>query len=401
MRKIKVAMLAPYSTHSKHNGLSMHINKITEYLSYGDDIELHVVTIDDKNMQFKKEDLNVHVIKKSLPFPFSIPSVVWHLRRKTIEINPDIVHAEGSFAPYSTAAALLRNRYPTLLTVLGVVLKEIKFYKGINLIFGTFIHKPNERYVISKIPHIIIITPSIKNLINKLTNSKIYIVQDGIEFEKIRGFPPHKSEKPDVLFLSHLTKLKGVDILIKAIPIVLNSVPDISVYIAGTGAQEAELKSLVKELNLEAHVKFLGFIADEKEKYGYYKACKVVVAPSRWDCQPYAVTEGAVCGKPIIASDKSNPALLDDGKIGFIFQSENVVDLANKIIKLLKDDRLREEMGNAAMEKAKEYDWSKIVDRHVEIYKEVIADFHERKERGKNKRKNGNLYIALINRYKT
>jgi glycosyltransferase involved in cell wall biosynthesis len=386
MRKIKVAMLAPYLTRSKGSGSVTDVEKTIEYLSYRDDIELHVVTIGNKNIQFKKGDLDVHVIKKSLPYPFSIPSIVWHLRRKTIEVNPDIVHAEMTTAPYSTAAALIRNRYPTLLTVLGVVHKEIKYQKGIGLIFYTLLHKPNERYVISKIPHIIIITPSIKNLISKWTNSKIYVVPDGIEFEKIWGFQPRKSDNSDVLFLSSLEKLKGVDVLIKSLPMVLNSVPDLSVYIAGRGPQEAELKSLVKELNLEAHVKFLGFISDEEEKYGYYKSCKVVVAPSRWDCQPYAVTEGAACGKPIIASDMSNPALLDDGKIGFIFQSENAVDLASKIIKLLTDDKLRDEMGKAALEKAKECDWNKIADRHVEIYKEVIADFHERKESGKIKK---------------
>jgi glycosyltransferase involved in cell wall biosynthesis len=380
MKKIKVAMLAPYLY--TRTGVMEHIKKLVKHLSRREDVELHLISIGDKNRQFKRDNVNVHEIKKTLPYPFSIPRLVWSLRHKTIEINPDIVHAEGSFFLYSTAAALLRNRYPTLLTVLGVILKEIKFQKGIGLIFYTLLHKPNERYVMSKIPNIIIITPSIKNLISKWTKSKIYSVQDGIEFEKIQGFQPHKSEKPDVLFLSHLTKLKGVDILIKALPIVLNSVPDLSVYIAGTGPQEEELKSLVKELNLEAHIKFLGFIADEEEKYSYYKACKVVVAPSRWDCQPYAVTEGAACGKPIIASDMSNPALLDDGKAGFVFQSENVVDLASKIIKLLTDDKLREDMGKAALEKAKECDWNKIADRHVEIYKEVIADFHERKDKG-------------------
>jgi len=54
---------------------------------------------------------------------------------------------------------------------------------------------------------------------------------------------------------------------------------------------------------------------------------------------------------------------------------------------------LREEMGKAAMEKAKEYDWSKIVDRKVEIYKGVIADFHERKRKGKHKRKKWKTFI--------
>lgn len=183
-------------------------------------------------------------------------------------------------------------------------------------------------------------------------------------------------------FVNNLRKFKGVDILIKAIAVVIKVVPNISVYIAGSGPQETELKALVKRLNLEDLVKFLGFISEE-EKYQYYKACKLVVVPSRWDCQPFALFDAAASGKPVIASDMSNPGIVEDGKTGFIFESENVEDLADKIITLLKDEKLRDEMGKANMEKAKQYDWCKVAERYIEIYKEVIADFHERK--GKNK----------------
>lgn len=378
-KDLKVVMLTPYGV---GHGFAQHIDGLTRFLSRRDDIELHIVTIANKKVESRRGELSVHAVKKSLPSPFSIPSLVWSLMRKTIDLSPDIVHAEGTFPPYSTAAALLRSRYPTLLTVLGVVQKEVKFYAGIGRIYGMLLGIPNERYVVSRIPNIIIITPSIRRLIGTWTKSRIYVVQDGIEFEKIQRVQPHKSEKPDVLFMSRLYKEKGVDILFRALRLALSSVPDLTVYIAGTGPQEDELKTLVKQLNLEAHVKFLGLV-DEEEKYSYYKACKVVVAPSRWDCQPYSVTEGAACGKPIIASDMSNSALLDDGKIGFIFQSENTESLANKVIKLVKNDKLREEMGQAALEKAREHDWSKIVDRKVEIYKEVIAAFHERKRENK------------------
>ena len=398
MKKIKVAMLAPYSTHSKHSGLALHINKLTKHLSYRDDIELHVITIGDKNRQFKRDNVNVHVIKKSLlylPYSFSI-HLVWFLRCKTIEIVPDIVHAEGSFIPYSTAAALIRNRYPTLLTVLGVVLKESKFRKGISFIFGMLIDEPNEKYAISKIPYIIVQSPYIKNLIGKMTKSKIYVVPEGIEFEKIHDTPPHgSSEKTDIFIAVGLVRLKGIDILIKAIPEVIRSVPDLKVYIAGSGKEEMKLKSMVKNLGLERHVKFLGYISDEEEIIKYYKACKIVVVPSRWDVNPFAPLNAAASGKPAIVSDMCNSSVIVDGKTGFVFKSEDVEELSNKMEKLLTDDKLREEMGKAAMEKAKEYDWSKIVDRKVEIYKEVIADFHERK--GKNKRK-GEKHLYRVDR---
>ena len=387
MRRIKVAMLAPYSTHSKRSGSVIHIEKTTRYLSYRDDVELHVVTIGNKNMQFKKGDLNIHEIKKSplyLPQSFFIPSIVWHLRRKTIEINPDIVHAEGTFTPYSTVAALLRNRYPVLLTVMGVVLNEIKFYRGISFILGMLIAKPNERYVVSKIPHIIVQSPHIKNLFSKMTKSKIYVVPEGIECEKIHDTPPHDlTEKIDIFIAVGLIRLKGIDILIKAIPEVRKSVPDLKVYIAGSGEEEYKLKSMVKDFGLGSNVKFLGYISDEEEINRYYKACKIVVVPSRWDVNPFAPLNAAASGKPAIVSDKCNSSVIENGKTGFIFKSEDVDELSSKMVKLLTDDKLREEMGKAAMEKAKEYDWNKIVDRKVEIYKEVIADFHGQRGKGR------------------
>ena len=388
MRKIKVAMLAPYSPFQKHNGLTMHINKLTQHLSHREDIELHLITIGNKNMQFKKGDLNVHVIKKSLSYPFSIPSLLWSLNRKTIEIDPDMVHAEGSCFPYSTVVALVQNRYPTLLTVVGIVLKESKFCNGINFIFDMLLRKPNERYVVSKISHIIVDAPSIKDLISKWTESRIYVVPAGIKYDKIEEIQSHTSlnEKSDIFIASRLVRIKGIDILIKTIPKVINSIPNISVCIAGTGPQENELRLLTKRLNLKNHVKFLGFISEE-EKYQYYKACKLVVVPSRWDCQPFTLFDAAASGKPVIASDMSNPGIVDDGKTGFIFKSENVEDLADQIILLLKDEELREEIGKAAKAKVKQYDWSKVAERYVEIYSEAIADFHERKAKSKKGRR--------------
>ena len=171
MRKIKVVMLALYSPPSKHNGLGMHINKITEYLSYRNDVEVHVITIGDKDRRFKKGDLNVHVIKKkSLPYPFSIPNSVWSLRHKTIKLNPDIVHAEGTAPPYSTTAALLRNRYPILLTAPVIAAKEVESYSGMKFILGMLVAIPNARYVVSKISHIIAQSSYTKNRFSEMTN---------------------------------------------------------------------------------------------------------------------------------------------------------------------------------------------------------------------------------------
>jgi len=389
--KVVVVGVYPLDNIYAGTGSLTYVARLLYHISRMRNIELHVVTLGKENKQFKKDNLNIHVIKVSKWFyiPPLTPILLLSLKRKINEIAPDIVHGITIEFPYSTGAALVRNEYPVVLTMYGIIGKEIWYHdKVIPFIRGLLTHMPNERYVVSKIPNIITDAPSIKDIISKWAKSKIYVVPAGVEYDKVEEIQSRTllNESPDIFIVVNLEKLKGVDILIKAISKVRTSIPNINVCIAGSGPQENELKSLVKKLNLEEHIKFLGFISEE-EKYQYYKACKLVVVPSRWDCQPITLFEAAASGKPIIASDMSNPGIVEDGKTGLIFKSEDIKDLADKIVTLLKNGKLREKMGIAAKEKVKQYDWSKVAERYVEIYKEVISDFHERKAKDKRRRK--------------
>ena len=371
MKKIKVVMLGPYLY--EMGGVTMHIKKITKYLSYREDIEMHLITIGNKNEKTKIGNLNIHMIKKSLPYPFSIPSLVWFLKHKIIELNPDIVHAQGSFAPYSTAAALVRTKYPTLLTAHGILAKELKFHKGINFIFILFIHKPNERYVVSKISNIIAVSLHVKNVISDMTQSQISVIQNGIDFEDIHNVQPHKSiEYPSILFVGGLSKVKGIDTLLNAVPIIRKKILNLCLYVAGSGPEENKLKELVKELNIEENVNFLGYVS-EIEKYSYYKSADVCVFPSIYEPFGIVLLEAMACGKPVVASNVGGiPFVVEEGKTGLLFESGNVEDLADKIMTILKNEELREKMGEAGRERAKEVTWDKIAERTVEVYKEIL-----------------------------
>ncbi len=376
--KMKIVILSKYPLDGISGGPSVHRDKFIYHISQIRDIELHIVTFSNKNIRIKNDLLNIHMIKKYKITFFSIPITLLVIVRKIMKINPDIVHALGTFIPWSIIAALLRNKYPTIVTLYGIASEElIKFRLNISHFYALF-SVIYEKYIIRNM-NIIVPTVSIKNLINKNINSKIYVVPYGIEFGKIQKIKPYDIGKPDIFLVANLEKVKGVDILIKAIPKIIKLVPDLSVYIAGSGDQENELKKIVKRLNVEKHVKFLGFIS-ENEKYQYYKASKIVVIPSRWDVAPLTLYEAMASGKPVVASNIGGiPDVVDDGKTGFLFETENVKDLANKIIILLIDRKLREEMGKAAKEKARQYEWSKIMEKTIEIYKEVITDFHKKK----------------------
>jgi glycosyltransferase involved in cell wall biosynthesis len=376
-------------------GSTIYENKLTYYTSHIKNINLHVITIGNENKQFKEDNLIIHMIetRKLFYVPFLTPILHWNMKRKIMDINPDIVHVISTSYIYSPVAAFLRDKFPTVLTVYGIGAKEIKYnvryYKHAHQFISALFAIINEKYVLSKIPNIIADAPSIKDLISKWTKSKIYVVPDGIEYDKIERTPQHTlaNKSPDIFIVANLEKLKGVDILIRAIPKVIEAIPNLSMRIAGYGPEENELKKLVKELNLEDHVTFLGYVSEE-DKFKNCLSSKITVVPSRWDCLPITLLEAMACGKCIIASNVGGiPDVIEDGVDGLLFESENVEDLADKIITLLKDEKLREDMGRAAKEKAKQYDWSKIAERTVEIYKDVIADFYERKAKNKQKRK--------------
>jgi 1,4-alpha-glucan branching enzyme len=362
----------------------LYTRKLCHYLSTRHDVEVHVVTIGDKTEYIKKGDIHLHTIELKRPSSIFVFLNIPFIKHKLMEINPDIIHVIQQTAK-SMAVVLLRDKYPTVLTVVGIVAMESKYYsnyKGILDIYTYLYRKlakePIERYVLSKIPNIIAESSHNKNIIAEITNSKIFVVPDGIEFGLIQKIQLDPNKKLDIFYIGNLYAGKGVDLLIKAVSVITKSIPDLGLAIAGKGSHENELRDLVCKLNLEDHVKFLGFISEE-EKFQYYKACKFTVVPSRWDFSPITIYEAMACGKPVVASTETNSEILKDGETGFLFESENVEGLVNRMLELLKDDVLRERLGRTAMEKARECDWGKIAEMTVAVYREVITDFHERK----------------------
>ncbi len=214
---MKVVVLCQYPLHGIWGSPAMYVERLTHHISYTKDVEVHVITIGDIENNFKKGKVNIHVIKipRYFRLPLFIPIITLILRHKILKINPDVVHAaQGTLPPYSTAAAYVRYKYPVLLTVLGIVAKETKYKSGIRYRIESVFNILNENYVVSKIPNIIMETQSLKNLISTMTKSKIYVVQVGIEYNKIQEVLVHLNDKPDIFLAIGLTKLKGIDVLI-------------------------------------------------------------------------------------------------------------------------------------------------------------------------------------------
>lgn len=369
---MRVVMVSDYTVENPFGGLQTHVYHLAHHLSRSNDVELHLVTFSDRNKDLKIDNINFHFIKKSrIPRIFTIPQDALSIRKKIIEINPDIVHIHGTHYPYSLIAGMVPDKYPNLLTVHGIMEIEYKFNRGLNF-FGALLSFFLEKYAFSKIKNIIVCSPPMKEILEDKTEAMISVIPNGIEYNEIENIMPLEPVNyPSILFVGLFEKIKGPDILIQSIPLVKKKYSNVKLYMAGKGSQEMVLKELTKELNIEDNVKFLGYISGKK-KYSYYASADICVVPSRYESFGIVILEAMACGTPVIASNVGNiPYLINDDEVGLKANSDDVNDFSEKILYLLENKDLRNKMRVNSRKNVKRYKWDKIASETIALYKKL------------------------------
>jgi len=357
-----------------YGGVAVHTVNLIENLSKLDGIDLYFISFVNESKTFKMNNARIIFIKSRRIYYFLPVLSLLKLRAEIIKIKPDILQVQGTYIiTYLVYALFSFNGVKKIINIYGLMFMESKFIKEDLLNeFHKYILIYFEKYALSRFSNIIVESKYIKKIIQKMTNSNVYIVPDGIDIEKVQVNRSNE-KKSDIFLISRLVELKGIDLLIEAVFIVKNKYPKIKVFIAGNGVSINQLKKLTINLKLESNISFLGVISDE-EKYQYYKSSKIVVVPSRWDCSPISIFEGLGVGKPVIASSNTNSEILEDGVNGYIFESDNVQDLACKIEILLDNKKLRKEMEVSALKKAVQYSWENIAMKYYDVYREIIMN---------------------------
>lgn len=224
-----------------------------------------------------------------------------------------------------------------------------------------------------------------RGLLDKLSkkNQKSHVVSNGINMEEFKPVSddtigdfhtrfniPENSIK--LLFVGRLFPEKSVDTIVKAIPHIIKKHPNTHAMIVGAGHLREKLEKLAEDLGVKKFVTFLGLVSEE-DKVLAYNSSDIFVLPSLAELEGMVVLEAMACGKPIIISDSEMSAsrFFVDGN-GFLFETKNHQDLAEKASLLIGDKNLREKMGAVSLEKSKNYDIQRSADKLEEIYYNVL-----------------------------
>jgi glycosyltransferase involved in cell wall biosynthesis len=153
---------------------------------------------------------------------------------------------------------------------------------------------------------------------------------------------------PRIVAAGGLKRLKGHDVLLRALAIVAASRMKFELVLAGNGPEWTNLKRLAAELGLSEQVRFLGEVEDVS---ALLAGAQLAVHPARSEGLSNAILEAMAEGLPVIATAVGGtPEIIQDGQNGLLVPPDEPDCLADAILRLLRDGELRARLGQAALQ---------------------------------------------------
>lgn len=310
-------------------------------------ITLIIVNRNYDNMLLNKIDKRVNILllnrkrgSKSIIPILKLNYYIWRL-------NPDAIHLHSS-----TLDRLLPFRMSNLfLTVHDMGIDQ------------TYFHRYKRLFAISE---------SVKNDIISSNNYPVQVISNGINVQVVNQNKSYHKEFKIIQVANLISKKKGQDILINALSLVIHKYhfDNITVDFIGQGDSLVELKELVKKLDIENNVCFLG-LRDRDYIYSHLCDYDLMCHPSRFEGFGLVVAEGMAAKIPVLVATGDGPfEIIEGGKYGYYFERENAEDCASKIVDIYKNYENRSLIVDKAYQHVLEkYSIEQTARRYLEEYK--------------------------------
>jgi glycosyltransferase involved in cell wall biosynthesis len=269
-----------------------------------------------------------------------------------------------------------------------------------------FFHFSNPRYsdlilveVLKKFDLIIACTKIEKRILvekYKIKEEKVAIVPMGVDYNKFRTNPEnklktnyfrenffHKKEKKFklVLYCGNKNYEKGAISILKSIPYILKKIK--KVYFVFIGPATKAYKHELSKIQKHKYSKIINFTPDnltgyfDQKKLSAFKEADIYVMPSRSDAFGIAFLEAWAAGVPVIgAREGATPEVIRENVDGLLVRFDDPLDIAQKVIKLLKNKKLTNKLGIAGQVRVSQnYTWDIIANQTHQIYQNLLKTY--------------------------
>ena len=222
-----------------------------------------------------------------------------------------------------------------------------------------------------------------------IPKEKTFIFPNGVDVKKFSARVPNENLRQQlglqgkfvVAYIGSLSHWEGLEVLLRALPLVAKSRPEVHTLLVGKDDGD-QYKSLATKLNVQANVTFVGSVKPE-QILDYYSVVDLCVYPRKRMRLTELVTplkplEAMALGKFVLASDVGGlKELVDDEQTGFLFKADDETDLAEKIIHIAAHrTELSAISNNAISHVTATRSWLNIAKNYQSVYQALIEKSH-------------------------
>uniref|UniRef100_UPI003D90F762 glycosyltransferase family 4 protein n=1 Tax=Gordonia sp. B7-2 TaxID=3420932 RepID=UPI003D90F762 len=365
---MRIGMVCPYSF-DVPGGVQAHVMELAQvFIERGHEVSVLAPAADDT-------ELPDYVVRAgpalAIPYNGSVsrvnfsPKGYLRLRRWIAENGFDVLHVHEPNAPSISMLSLMVGSGPIVTTFHTATSRS--------LWLSTFqgILRPYHERIAGKIA----VSELARRWQMESLGSDAVEIPNGInvsafaDAEPLDGYPwPGGS----VLFLGRFDEpRKGIDILMRALPAIVEQFPDVRILVVGGGNQRALRR---RAGDLADHLVFLGQV-DDATKARALRSVDVYCAPNLGgESFGIVLVEAMAAGAAVIASSlNAFRRVLDDGRAGRLVTTGSPEELAEGVVDLLSDTQARAELVRAGRVRADRYDWSRVADQILRVYDTVTV----------------------------
>ena len=365
-RLLNIGIVCPYGWDAP-GGVQAHIADLRTYLvNQGHQVSVLAPTADEENLPSWVVSAGKPI---SIPYNGAVARVLFgpvafaRVKQWIAENNFDLLHLHEPAIPSVSLLACWAAEGPMVGTF-HVSAKKQKASFAIVPILEPVIEKLSARIAVSEAAR--------ETLISHLETDAV-VIPNGIYARKMAGKVRSDWSGQTLGFMGRFNEpRKGLKVLIDALPIISRFLPDVKVLVAGPGDPEEFLAQI--DPQLRNRIEFLGKLT-ESEKADFMSSVGAYVAPNTGgESFGIILAEALAGGAAVIAADiPAFAALLENGKYGKLFKSEDATDLAKVVIDLLRDQDARNQMARSGQEYAQKFDWDVVARDIFEVYEMAIV----------------------------
>lgn len=365
-RLLNIGIVCPYGWDAP-GGVQAHIADLRTYLvNQGHQVSVLAPTADEENLPSWVVSAGKPI---SIPYNGAVARVLFgpvafaRVKQWIAENNFDLLHLHEPAIPSVSLLACWAAEGPMVGTF-HVSAKKQKASFAIVPILEPVIEKLSARIAVSEAAR--------ETLISHLETDAV-VIPNGIYARKMAGKVRSDWSGQTLGFMGRFNEpRKGLRVLIDALPIISRFLPDVKVLVAGPGDPEEFLAQI--DPQLRNRIEFLGKLT-ESEKADFMSSVGAYVAPNTGgESFGIILAEALAGGAAVVAADiPAFVALLENGKYGKLFKSEDATDLAKVVIDLLRDQDARNLMARSGQEYAQQFDWDVVAQDIFEVYEMAIV----------------------------